>query len=117
MFFQFAKILSPVAECCEIQLSLYFLARQEGCVGFQPIFYHNSDIFLLAFSTVNFPSLENIKAMWVPEVKYFCPKTPFALLGLKYDRRGAVENRERDEIEIPVETALQVARDIGNISD
>ena len=37
------------------------------------------------------------------------------LLGLKHDRRG-VENKERDEIEISVETALQVAKDIGIIS-
>ena len=99
------------------QLLKYTLlsARQEGCVSLHPIFYRKSDIFLLAFSVVNFSSLKNIKAKWVPEVKSFCPKTQFALLGLKHDRRGAVESREGDEIEIPVEMALQVARDIGNI--
>ena len=75
-----------------------------------------ADIFLLAFSVISPKSLENIKTKWILEVEHFTPKTHCVLLGLKHDWRG-VENRERDEIEISVETALQVARDIGIISD
>ena len=47
-------------------------------------------------------------------MEHFTPKAHCVLLGLKHDRRG-VENRERDEIEISVETALQVVKDIGII--
>ena len=80
-----------------------------------PSYPTHTDIFLLAFSVVSPKSLENIKTKWVPVVKRLSPKTPFALIGLKHDRRGVV-GRERDETEIPVETALRAARDIGNSS-
>ena len=69
------------------------------------------EMVLLAFSVVSPDSLENIKCKWVPEIQHFSPKTPFVLLGLKHDQRGAVENQENG---IPVQKALQVARDIGN---
>ena len=75
-----------------------------------------ADIFLLTFSVISPKSLENIKTKWILEVEQFTPKTHCVLIGLKHDRRG-VENRERDEIEISVQSALQVARDIGIISD
>ncbi|XP_065221856.1 rho-related BTB domain-containing protein 1 [Planococcus citri] len=49
--------------------------------------YGRSDVVLLCFSVTSHVSLRNCKAMWVPEIRQFCPHTPILLVGCKSDLR------------------------------
>jgi len=49
--------------------------------------YGRSDVVLLCFSIGNPKSLRNCKAMWLPEIRRFCPNTPVLLVGCKNDLR------------------------------
>lgn len=49
--------------------------------------YGRSDVVLLCFSLSNRVSLRNCKAMWIPEIRQFCPQTPILLIGCKSDLR------------------------------
>ena len=39
----------------------------------------------VCYSVNSASSLENVKEMWVPEITYHCPKTPFLLVGTQID--------------------------------
>jgi Ras-related C3 botulinum toxin substrate 1 len=51
----------------------------------RPLHYPQTDVFLVCFSLVDVATLENVKAKWVPEVRYHCPDTPIILVGTKLD--------------------------------
>jgi cell division control protein 42 len=36
-------------------------------------------------------SFDNIKEKWIPEINFYCPKTPFLLVGLQIDLREKQE--------------------------
>ena len=82
-----AKGLSPV------NLQLWDTAGQEDYKKIRPLYYPNTDIFLLCFSLVNPTSLENIENMWVKEIQEYCPNKPFILVGLKSDLRDEFDQR------------------------
>ena len=52
------------------------------------ISYPGTDIFLICFSIAEPASLKSVVETWVPEIKHYCPNTPFILLGTKVDLRG-----------------------------
>jgi len=49
--------------------------------------YGRSDVVLLCFSIGNPKSLKNCKAVWLAEIRRFCPHTPILLVGCKNDLR------------------------------
>mgnify|MGYP002476107078 FL=1 len=46
-----------------------------------------TDVFVICFSLVSPESLENVEKLWVPEIRYSYPDTPYILVGLKSDLR------------------------------
>ena len=72
-------------------LQLWDTAGQEDYKRTRPLTYPGTDVFLLCFSLDNMTSLENIEYMWIPEIREFCPDTPFVLLGTKKDIRDSYE--------------------------
>ena len=90
-------------------------AGQEDYDRIRPLSYPQTDIFLIAFcvkSPTSFESsFENIKYMWIPEIRHHCPNTPVLLLGLQCDLRGQEVNG--DYTDVPREDALQLAKDLG----
>ncbi|XP_065154363.1 cell division control protein 42 homolog [Paramisgurnus dabryanus] len=54
---------------------------------FRPLFYRQTDVFLVCFSVVSPSSFENVKVKWVPEISHHCPHTPFLLVGTQVDLR------------------------------
>lgn len=49
--------------------------------------YGRADIVLLCFSVVKPSSLVNVKKVWVPEIRKYCPTTPIVLVGTQADMR------------------------------
>ena len=53
---------------------------------------YQSDVLVLMFSVVNYPSFVNAKARWFVEARHHCPQTPILLVGTKSDLRGKQGN-------------------------
>ncbi|KAF7490604.1 Ras-related protein Rac2 [Sarcoptes scabiei] len=74
-----------------ISLGLWDTAGQEDYDRLRPLSYPQTDAFLLCFSVVSPPSLENVLVKWVPEIRHHCNDVPIILVGTKIDLR---EDRE-----------------------
>ncbi|KAI4356588.1 hypothetical protein L6164_000601 [Bauhinia variegata] len=70
-----------------VNLGLWDSAGQEDYNRLRPLSYRGADVFLLAFSLISRPSYENIKKMWVPELRHYAPSVPIILVGTKLDLR------------------------------
>ncbi|KAK7109938.1 rho-related BTB domain-containing protein 1-like [Littorina saxatilis] len=49
--------------------------------------YRGADVIVLCFSTVRPSSLRNVRTIWYPEIRRFCPTTPIVLVGTQADLR------------------------------
>jgi GTPase SAR1 family protein len=57
-----------IVEGKEVKFSLWDTAGQEGYARIRTLSYPKTDIFLLCFSVVNYPSFVNVKDRWYVEV-------------------------------------------------
>lgn len=76
-----------IVEGKEVKFSLWDTAGQEGYARIRTLSYPKTDIFLLCFSVVNYPSFVNVKDRWYVEIKHHCPNVPIILVGTKIDLR------------------------------
>jgi len=76
-----------IVEGKEVKFSLWDTAGQEGYARIRTLSYPKTDIFLLCFAVVNYPSFVNVKDRWYTEIKHHCPNTPIILVGTKTDLR------------------------------
>ncbi|XP_078060993.1 rho-related BTB domain-containing protein 1-like isoform X2 [Mustelus asterias] len=86
--------------------------------------YGRSDVVVLCFSLANPNSLRNVKTMWFPEIRHFCPRTPILLVGCQLDlrftdldavnraRRPLVKAIKPTDILVP-EDGQEVAKELG----
>ncbi|GAB1604023.1 rho-related BTB domain-containing protein 2-like [Argonauta hians] len=49
--------------------------------------YGRADVVILCFSVVKPVSLINVKKVWLPEIRRYCPTTPIVLVGTQADMR------------------------------
>ncbi|KAI1303043.1 Ras-like GTP-binding protein RhoL [Halotydeus destructor] len=77
-------------ECDGIEhnLTLWDTAGQEDYERLRPLSYPGADAFLLCYAIDNIHSYQNITAKWHPEVKHYCPRVPYILVGTKMDLRN-----------------------------
>ncbi|CAF0876719.1 unnamed protein product [Didymodactylos carnosus] len=71
-------------------LGLYDTGKQSGQEAYdrlRPLSYTGTDIFLVCFSVVLPPSLENVRDKWLPELSHHNPETPCILVGTQIDLR------------------------------
>lgn len=50
--------------------------------------YPDTNVILIIFGINNPDSFQNVVEKWVPEVRHFCPKVPYVLVGTKKDLRN-----------------------------
>ncbi|EDO37474.1 predicted protein, partial [Nematostella vectensis] len=55
--------------------------------------YPDTDVFLVCFSVTLQQSLKDVVNRWVPELRRFCPVTPFLLIGTHINWRLLSEDR------------------------
>ena len=53
--------------------------------------YPNTNILIICFSIDSRSSFGNISQRWLPEVKHFCPNSPYILAATKVDLRDSDE--------------------------
>lgn len=83
----------------KVELALWDTAGQEDYAHIRPLSYGDAHVFLICFSVDNRDSFDNVAAKWVPEMKQYCPKVPYVVVGCKTDLRddeiGRKELRDR----------------------
>jgi Ras-related C3 botulinum toxin substrate 1 len=84
----------------------------------RPLSYPQTDVFVICFSLVSPTSLENVQTMWVPEVKEYCPTTPYILVGMKSDLRDsfgqhADECRSKNMEPVPASKGEEMKKAVG----
>ena len=77
-------------------LGLFDTAGQEEYDKLRPLAYPQTDVFLLCFSVMNPASYANVKEVWAPEIKHYCPNTPFLLVGTQVDLRDSRYQKNRN---------------------
>eukprot|EP00053_Salpingoeca_punica_P009580 m.85794 g.85794 ORF g.85794 m.85794 type:complete len:195 (+) comp15072_c0_seq3:555-1139(+) len=75
----------------KVELALWDTAGQEDYAHIRPLSYQDSHVFLICFSVENRDSFENVATKWVPEMKNFCPRVPYVVVGCKTDLRSDEE--------------------------
>ena len=70
------------------RLGLFDTAGQEEYDRLRSLAYPQTDVFLICFSVASPNSFENAREKWIPEIKHFCPRIPFVLVGTQSDLRN-----------------------------
>ena len=70
-------------------MALWDTAGQEDYELLRPLSYPNTDVILICFAINNRDSFENVTEKWIPEIKSYCPSTPYLLVGTKIDLRSS----------------------------
>ncbi|XP_071963111.1 cell division control protein 42 homolog [Antedon mediterranea] len=98
-------------------LGLFDTAGQEEYDRLRILAYPMTDIFLICFSVVEPDSFENVRDLWVKELKENNPDTPFLLVGTQSDLRddGFTKSRlqRQNKKMVSVEAADKLAEKIG----
>lgn len=69
-------------------LGLFDTAGQEEYDRLRVLAYPSTNVFLVCFSIASVSSFENVREQWVPEIKHYCPRVPYLLVGTQSDLRG-----------------------------
>lgn len=77
-------------------IALFDTAGQENSM-FRSWSYPQTDVFLVLFSVASPSSFENVKDIWVPDIKRLCPYTPFLVVGTEIERRTDPETLDQLE--------------------
>jgi len=93
----------------QINLELWDTAGQEGYKDIRPLAYTNTDVFVICYDVTNKTSLENVKKVWIPELRNYCKDAPFILVGTKMDLRKDKSTKTVDR-----RSAEAVATDVSN---
>lgn len=98
-------------------LELLDTAGQEDYERLRALSYHETDVFILCYSIVHRPSLENIERRWAPEVRRVSPGSHIILCGCKMDLRSdpleVKRLQERGQSVVSTSEGERVARNIG----
>eukprot|EP00026_Physarum_polycephalum_P015119 Phypoly_transcript_15735.p1 GENE.Phypoly_transcript_15735~~Phypoly_transcript_15735.p1 ORF type:complete len:198 (+),score=35.83 Phypoly_transcript_15735:294-887(+) len=70
-----------------VNLGLWDTGGREESDRLRPLSYPQTDVFLVCFSLTSRPSLKNVSAKLVPEIKHHCHGVPFIVVGTKEDLR------------------------------
>ena len=95
VFENYVKYLTYESQA--IELVLWDTAGQEDYDSIRPLSYPDTDVILLCYSMDIRESFDNILTKWHTELKWYCPKVPVVLVGLKKDLR--VEASRYSDIE------------------
>eukprot|EP00047_Mylnosiga_fluctuans_P002945 m.226698 g.226698 ORF g.226698 m.226698 type:complete len:191 (-) comp11460_c0_seq1:180-752(-) len=97
----------------KVELALWDTAGQEDYAHIRPLSYQDSHVFLVCFSVDNRDSFDNVQAKWIPEMRNFCPKVPYVLVGCKSDLRDdpdvVKKLREKNVTVVSAEEGRQLA--------
>ncbi|XP_055298679.1 ras-like GTP-binding protein RhoL [Sitodiplosis mosellana] len=77
----------------KFELTLCVTAGQEDYDRLRPLFYPNTDCFIICYSISNRASFENVLEKWYPEIQKCSPSVPIILVGTKSDKRYPISEK------------------------
>ena len=92
----------------EVQLELLDTAGQEDFDRIRWLSYPGADVILCCYSVASRTTLANVRSLWYPEFRHYCPDAPFILCGTKNDLR-----LDPTEKHIRFEDAQALGRELG----
>jgi small GTP-binding protein len=109
--------------CCTVVdettvgLSLWDTAGQDDYARMRPLSYPHTDCFLVCFSLTSRASFENVRSVWLPELRHHAPHVPIILVGTKLDQRDdpaiAADLARRGQKPVTFTDGLVLAKEIG----
>lgn len=69
----------------QITINFWDTAGQDGYDKLRPLSYADAHVAILVFSVTSQTTLNNALDKWYPELKHYCKKVPFILVGNKTD--------------------------------
>ena len=96
-------------------LGLFDTAGQEEYDRLRPLAYPKTHVFLICFCTVSMPSYKNVREKWVPEIKHYCPDTPFLIVGTQVDLRGDEKLVRQKKNILSSEMGEKLAEEVGAV--
>ncbi|KAF9088408.1 hypothetical protein BGX29_000289 [Mortierella sp. GBA35] len=88
-----------------IKLGLWDTAGQEDYDRLRPLYYPQTDVFLICFSVVSPDSFKSVKSKWAPEVRWS--------MELREDRGKLDELRQMRVLPVTHEQGVKMAREIS----
>eukprot|EP01089_Gocevia_fonbrunei_P015928 TRINITY_DN4816_c0_g1_i1.p1 TRINITY_DN4816_c0_g1~~TRINITY_DN4816_c0_g1_i1.p1 ORF type:complete len:136 (+),score=17.92 TRINITY_DN4816_c0_g1_i1:97-504(+) len=86
---------------------------------YRPPHYIRANIFVLCFSMVDRKSFDNVKKIWYPEVRHYCPETLVMLAGTKCDLVTDSSTlhslNQNNSSPITIEEGMNLAEEIGAV--
>jgi GTPase SAR1 family protein len=70
-----------------VNIGLWEVLQRSDDTRLRPLYYPQTDCFLLCYSVDNRASFESIFTLWIPEITHHCPDTVYLVIGLKSDLR------------------------------
>ena len=68
-------------------MTLCDTSGQDDFSHLRPLCYPQVDVALICFSVADYTSFENVKQMWVKEIRRHCPGIPIIVVGTQVDKR------------------------------
>jgi cell division control protein 42 len=68
-------------------LRLWDTTDEQGYTRLRPLWYPQTNVFLVCFSIASPGSFELVGEKWLPQVRYMCPGVPCLIVGTKTDLR------------------------------
>ena len=84
-------VMSEVAaEDKKVRLSVWDTAGSADYARLRPLSYPETNVFLVCFSIASQQTLDDIRNIWVPEIRQSTAHKPIVLVGMKADLREVV---------------------------
>ena len=78
-----------------MNLHLWDTAGQEDYDRLRPLHYPSTDVFVICFSVDSPDSLQNVRHIWLPELRYYAANVPIVLVANKIDLRQATDCKDK----------------------
>jgi len=93
------------------KLELTSVEDSEEYEKVRPLSYANTDVFLMCYNVNSESSRESIRFKWYPEIRKFCPGTPYILVGTQID---CVKDKQK--LEELVKIGQKLAKEINAVT-
>ena len=92
-------VITKVFVIQEIDAQLWDTAGQEEFERIRVLGYENTTCFIVCFCVADFVTFDNVKRLWLPELRRHNPDAKILLVGTKSDLRKSKEWKKRASME------------------